>query len=408
MPTSVLGRWGIAALAGVVCALAAPLAAAAQAVEVRGVREATLGWAPAAGPVVAYGVWIAREGEAFSATPNLWTGVPWARLSGEWGERWVMQVAAFDASGRQGPLSPISDPIHFRRGEPAPRDFDGDGRSEILLEDASGAFLSALTTDGSDVLDANLVAALDGVPSVLVATGDLDGDRAADLILRRRLDGAVLVSLGAGPAAQQPLVWLADLPFSWDVAAVADLDGNGRDDVVVRDLSTRALELWRTDGARVVSRESLPAVELPWEALGAPDLDGNGRHDLLWREIATGRVVAWLMRGAWVLSEVDLGAAADLRFVGAGDLDGDGTDDLVWHDPRGRTLFWGVSQAQVVARIPLVMPAGWIPGALGDHDGDHVEEVLWWNPAAGATALVLRPTGATPISQDPGWLLVGR
>jgi hypothetical protein len=357
--------------------------------------------------VFVYGVWIAREGEPFGASPSLWTGVPRARLRGEWGERWVMQVAAFDAGGLQGPLSPVSDPVHFRRGEPPPRDLDDDGRSEILLEDASGRLIAALATDGRAVIDVSAVAVLAEPASLLVATGDLDGDRAADLILRRDADGALLLAFG-GTLVAEPPVPVAPLAASSRLAAVGDLDSNGRDDLLVRDHSTGALELWRMDGARVATRDALPTVDLGWEVLGAPDLDGDGRHDLLWRESATGMIYAWLMRGTLVLAGIDLGAAAGLRFVGAGDLDGEGTDDLVWHDPRGRTLFWAMSQGRVVARTSLVMPTGWVPGTLGDHDGDHVEEVLWWNAPLGATALALGSTGATALSQDPGWLLVGR
>ena len=62
------------------------------------------------------------------------------------------------------------------------------------------------------------------------------------------------------------------------------------------------------------------------------DLNGDGRADILWRNTVTGATNAWLMNG------LALGAGGSITVTGStvvatGDYNGDGRTDLVWHNP---------------------------------------------------------------------------
>jgi len=41
-------------------------------------------------------------------------------------------------------------------------------------------------------------------------------------------------------------------------------------------------------------------VPLTWQIVGLGDLDGDGKVDLIWRQIQTGDVATWLMNGVTV------------------------------------------------------------------------------------------------------------
>lgn len=43
-----------------------------------------------------------------------------------------------------------------------------------------------------------------------------------------------------------------------------------------------------------------PGVPLAWQIVGVRDLDGDGKADLVWRQVQSGDVAAWLMNGVQV------------------------------------------------------------------------------------------------------------
>lgn len=92
----------------------AALAPTATAVELAGVRSATLEWAAASGPVDGYEVHVSRNGDSFRRQKDVQGRR--ATVSGSFGETIQVRVAAFarTASGRvRGPFSPNSVPIRF-------------------------------------------------------------------------------------------------------------------------------------------------------------------------------------------------------------------------------------------------------------------------------------------------------
>jgi len=97
------------------------LAGNASAIQVVGRESAELAWAPASGPVHAYGVFISRNGDGFSAGPEQFVWEPSATIEGAFGQALLVRVAAYDAVGNQGPISPVSEPIEFvASAEPDP------------------------------------------------------------------------------------------------------------------------------------------------------------------------------------------------------------------------------------------------------------------------------------------------
>lgn len=111
-------RWRVAV--GIVCGLAG--APPASALELVGSTSATFRWGAASGPVSGYAVYVARDGAAFPALPEVFTGVAQtaATIAGVAGETVVVRVAAFDAEFNLGPFSPNSEPVSFVASAPPP------------------------------------------------------------------------------------------------------------------------------------------------------------------------------------------------------------------------------------------------------------------------------------------------
>ena len=226
-------------------------------------------------------------------------------------------------------------------------DFNGDGRADILMRLANGRW-RYYPMDGRQVLPGNGGAALPADPAWRAAgVGDFDGDGKADVLLRRLdgqwegetggrwryhlMDGRTVRGAGqpAGLANEHPLT-------SW-VAAIGDLNGDGRDDALLRRLDGT----WHyypfhgnADGESGLFAGHGP-VALPndpaWAVAGVADFDGDGRDDVLLRH-EDGRWLHQRMNGRALLAGGgvgDLPADATVWTAGVGDLDGDGRAEVL-------------------------------------------------------------------------------
>ncbi|MCY3810252.1 MAG: FG-GAP-like repeat-containing protein [Gammaproteobacteria bacterium] len=234
-------------------------------------------------------------------------------------------------------------------------DLNGDGKDDLLLRHTQGHW-SYYPMDGDRVIDAGRGwARLTGDTRwTFAGMGDLNGDGRDDVLLRH-VDGQWRYEPMNGRNPMESGRGWAGLNRSlgWQLAGMGDFNGDGRDAVLMR--HTNGLwHYYAMQGRRVVTRQSGPVAltsDLAWRLAGIGDFDGDGRDDVLLRHVD----------GAWRLYAMDgreprraapTGLEGDQawRAAGIGDLDGDGTDDVLLRDEDGR---WRVRAMRSGRAVPV-------------------------------------------------------
>jgi glucose/arabinose dehydrogenase len=323
----------------------------------------------------------------------------------------------------QGALPTVADPAWQIVGA---ADFNGDGKPDLIWRNTSTGQNVVWFLDGVTFVSQ---AALPSVPDghwQIAAAADFNGDAKPDLVWRNTTTGqdAVWLLDGVTFVSQAALPTVAD--GHWQIAAAADFNADGQVDIVWRNSATGQNVVWYMAGVTFVSQALLPSEpNVRWRPAGAPvappavlaDLNADGRPDVLWRNVSTGQNVVWYMNGTAVQTQATLPTVADVSWqvVATADLDGDGQNDLVWRSAAtGMNTVWFTNGATVVSQVslPTVSDTNWQIVAAGDFNGDGQPDIVWRNATTGMNAVWLM-NGATlgsqallPTVSDPNWQIV--
>jgi hypothetical protein len=177
-----------------------------------------------------------------------------------------------------------------------------------------------------------------------VGTGDFNGDGADDVLLRNSSTGAWYVyymtvgtyAVASGTGAGIPIYSNADFVFQ----GTGDLNGDNKSEVVFRSTSTG---IWYAGDFASHTVKALNGVYRSnhWQFQALMDINGDGKADLLLRDITPSDPFP----GVWgvfvsgssfnVTSVYVLNAYKNLSAISlaqVGDFNGDGTDDLLLHN----------------------------------------------------------------------------
>ena len=229
-------------------------------------------------------------------------------------------------------------------------DFNGDGRDDILwrgpdyavtnwLAQPSGGFASNFENAFGQVSPGWDVRGI----------GDFNGDGRDD-ILWQGVGGQITNWLGqpSGGFASNFENATHHAGHDWLIAGTGDFNGDGRGDVLWRNGDTGAVTNWLGQAAGgFVSNFGNSYAEVDhstgWRIAGTGDFNGDGRDDILWRNV-NGDVTNCLgqVDGSFVGNFANAAhhAGTDWSLAGIGDYNGDGRDDILWQSIDGDVTNW--------------------------------------------------------------------
>jgi chitodextrinase len=263
-----------------------------------------------------------------------------------------------------------------------------------------------------------------GSPEVSARTprvrADLDGDGRSDILWRNGATGENYVYPMNGLEILGTEGYLRAVPdLSWRVVGVGDFDIDGRADILWRNMDTGETYVYFMNGSSIVNEGYLrTVVDQNWQVVGIGDFDGNGTDDILWRNSATGENYVYFMFGLWIFNEGYLRTVPnqDWQVAGVGDFDGDGTADILWRNSAsGENYVYRMDRTDIVGEgyLRTVAEQAWQVKGVGDSDGDGKADILWRNAATGENYLYLMQgisiaaEGYLRTVSDLAWQIVG-
>ncbi|HEY0994972.1 MAG TPA: VCBS repeat-containing protein [Gemmatimonadaceae bacterium] len=170
----------------------------------------------------------------------------------------------------------------------------------------------------------------------VVASADFTGDGQVDLVWQNSVTGDVGIWPMNGAVWNGVHVPLGAVPLPWKVAAAGDFTGDGKPDLVWQNVQTGERGIWVMNNTTFTGEYRLlynDLVPTQWDIAAAADMNGDGKTDLVWQNTQTGERGVWLMNGNTyagyaplyndlVPTNWDISAVADMT--------GDGKPDLVW------------------------------------------------------------------------------
>jgi len=286
-------------------------------------------------------------------------------------------------------------------------DLDGDGKPDLAFVDIYDSRISLfrnISVPGS-ITETSFEARVD-FPSFYnnpandnlwgITAADLDGDGKLDLLLCDRVSNVVWVYRNISTAGTLDTnSFAAPVAFPTGILPmyprVADLDGDGRPDIIVGNNTAGTISILRNIGApgAITTNSFAPQLELPVGngpmEIAVGDLDGDGKPDIAVADINDSSIsIIQNVSSPGILDSNSFAAYFSLPALARpvsivlGDMDGDGKADLIAGSFDGAAVSvypniassGSLSTDSFSSRIDFPTSSGVHALALGDLNGD--------------------------------------
>jgi len=254
----------------------------------------------------------------------------------------------------------------------ARNDFNGDGKSDIVLWNPSISYLAYWIMNGSVYTGSGGFGVASGFAPA--ATGFVAPIAQTSLLARNTASQTLYSYIWNGTAHAQGTV--GGTPAGWDLIGTGDIDGDGKGDLLWRNPTTGNFAYWRMDGAVYLGGQTY-SPPVTYVIAGIADFNGDGRVDLLWNDPGTRNASVWTSTGGG-FSVAQIGQyGTEWNMVGTADVTGDGKADIVLrNNARTYLAYWRMDGAVYQGSSAFGLASDRDLFTTGDFDGDGLEDLV--------------------------------
>ena len=232
-------------------------------------------------------------------------------------------------------------------------DFNGDGHSDILWQNSNGqAAIREMNGTNQIAGGSQLVGANPGPSWKEIGTGDFNGDGKSDILWQNANGQAAIWEMnGTNQIAGGSQLVGANPGPSWKEIGTGDFNGDGKSDILWQNTNGQAA-IWELNGTNQIAGGSQLVGANPgpsWKEIGTGDFNGDGKSDILWQN-TNGQAAIWEMNGTTVIGAALVGSnpGPSWELIGARDVNGDGFSDMLWQNANGQAAVWEMNGTNVI------------------------------------------------------------
>ncbi len=195
-------------------------------------------------------------------------------------------------------------------------DFNGDQKVDLLWRNTSTGQNTVWYLDGTTLTGFGALPKLMDFDWELVGTGDFDYDGKVDLLWRNLVDGRHSVWYLDGVTVKG----FGNLPqaaaLDWHIVGTGDFNGDNKVDLLWWNSISGKLMVWLLDGTGIIAMQNITPglANFDWRVAGVADMNGDSKPDILWRNYTSGANNVWYLDGVTLIESAGIGSTADLQW----------------------------------------------------------------------------------------------
>ncbi|MBW7974350.1 FG-GAP-like repeat-containing protein [Bradyrhizobium sp. BR 10289] len=290
-------------------------------------------------------------------------------------------------------------------------DFNGDGRADMLFINSSTHGVAEWQMDGNTILASPQIGTYNAAAGwSFTGTGDFNGDGKSDLLFQNATtNGVAMWQMNGTQVTDSGQIGTVNAAAGWHFTSTGDFNGDGKSDLLFLNAASHGVAIWQMNGAQITDSGQIGAVNAAagWHFATTGDFNGDGKTDLLFLNDTTHGVAMWQMNGTQVIDSGQIGvinAATGWHFQDTGDFNGDGKTDLLFlNDTTHGVALWQMNGSQVTdgGQIGTInAAAGWHFDGVRDLSGDGKSDLVFENSNThGVASWVMNGTQVTANAQ---------
>jgi hypothetical protein len=246
-------------------------------------------------------------------------------------------------------------------------DLNGDGKQDLIVANWSGSNVSVFLGNGNGTFQPQQFYSVGNNP-YYVAVADVNGDNKSDLIVANAGSNTISILLGNGDGTFQPQETFSTGSDPASVA-VADVNGDGKPDLVVANYGgtgNGSVGILLGNGNGTFAGQQALGQSIKPSSVAVADIDGDGRPDIVACSRGGGNISLFLGNGNGTFASqhnFDYGHADTLVVA---DLNGDGHLDFATSDGFDIYLFVANGNGNFTGQVYTIVPADTIVGTSGN------------------------------------------